>query len=190
MHVRRVPLRRQGERAGGRVDPGVESVDQHHPAGRRRRRGQQERVIATRPHTGRRSGRESAEAVWLEPLRVIVDGKGHAIEAREYAPPAVLARKPLDARPLRICSDIDRSSAHRRAACAGVSLKPGISRNSLRTRWNRCAMSSCRARSALALSISLIQDLGRLDVRRRTWFHTPGETSTPPPSSKEPDARF
>jgi hypothetical protein len=69
--VRGVALARQGEPAGDRVDGDLDTVHEHEPAGGRRRRGEEERVVAPRPDAARGAGREPAEAVGLEPLGVV-----------------------------------------------------------------------------------------------------------------------
>ena len=63
-----VALRADREAPGRSLDPGVEAVDEHHAPGRRRRRGQQQRVVAPRADPGDRARGEPAEAVGLEPL--------------------------------------------------------------------------------------------------------------------------
>src|SRR5207249_12126654 len=47
-HVRRVVLRREGERAARGFEPGLEPVHQHDAAGGRRGCGQEKRVVAPR----------------------------------------------------------------------------------------------------------------------------------------------
>ena len=76
-HVGKIALRRQVDAALGRVDPRVESVDEHHPPGRRRGRDDEQPVIAARAHAAHRAGREPAQAVGLEPLSGIQVHEGN-----------------------------------------------------------------------------------------------------------------
>ena len=85
-HVRRIALRRERERPAGCIDPRVEAVDQNDPARWWRRRREQQRVISTCPHPGRRPRGEPTEAVGLEPFRPIIDlhvSGRHAQNARQ-----------------------------------------------------------------------------------------------------------
>src|SRR5262245_56925317 len=63
-----VEVRADGKIPGARRDGGVEAVDQHKAPGGRCRRGQEQRVIATRAHAGDGSRRVAAAPVRLEPL--------------------------------------------------------------------------------------------------------------------------
>ncbi len=67
-HIRPVGLRRDGVAACGGRDPGVEPVHEHDASRRRRRRGQEERVIPAGPDPRDRPRGEAAEPVRFEPL--------------------------------------------------------------------------------------------------------------------------
>ncbi len=69
-HVRRVALGAQREAAPGRLDPGLDAVDQHDPAGRRGGGRQEQRVVAPCAHPGDGAGGEAALPVGLEPFCV------------------------------------------------------------------------------------------------------------------------
>ena len=71
-----------GNDAGPGLHPGVEPVDEHHSAGRRGRRAEQQRVIAACANTGYRAGRKAAKAIRLEPFRAIVDHHGYTSAER------------------------------------------------------------------------------------------------------------
>ncbi len=69
----RVALRADREAPLGRLDPGLEAVDHHHPARGRIGRHTEERVIAPRPDERRGARGKPAEPVGLEPLTPSID---------------------------------------------------------------------------------------------------------------------
>ncbi len=66
--VRGIALRAQREAAGRRLQPDLEAVDQDDAPGRRRGRGEQQRVVAPGPNAAHGAGGEAALAIGLEPL--------------------------------------------------------------------------------------------------------------------------
>ena len=69
-HIRRVALRGEGEASVRRLHVGVEPIHQHDASGRRRGRGEQERVIAPGANAGDGPAGEPAQAVRFDPLCV------------------------------------------------------------------------------------------------------------------------
>src|ERR1700733_434457 len=67
-----VALRSERDVVAAGFYPCLESVDQHHPARRRRGRGEQDRMIATGANSADGSGSKSAQPVGLQPLSRIV----------------------------------------------------------------------------------------------------------------------
>src|SRR6266487_6534113 len=69
-YIGSVTLRRNSKCPARCFHPCIEAVYQHHPAGRRRRCREKQRVIAAAANSGDRATCESAEAVRLDPLGV------------------------------------------------------------------------------------------------------------------------
>ncbi len=90
-HIRRIALRAQRKAAARGLEPDLEPVDQHDPAGRRRGRRQQQRVVAPRPGAAHGAGGKAAKAIGLEPLG-IEQGGGQRFGHR-LGPPALPATR-------------------------------------------------------------------------------------------------
>jgi hypothetical protein len=69
-HVRCIALGGQREATPLRLDPGLDAVDQHDPAGGRRGGRQEQRVIASRAYPRDGAGGEAALPIGLEPFCV------------------------------------------------------------------------------------------------------------------------
>ena len=74
-HVRGIALSAEREAAARRLEPHLEPVDQHHAAGRRRGRDEQQRMIATRADAGHGARCEPAQPVGLEPFAIQPPGR-------------------------------------------------------------------------------------------------------------------
>src|SRR5581483_1115356 len=76
-----VALRAERELRCVALDPGLHAVHENEAPGRRRRRGEAERVVAPRPDSRHRPAREAAASVGLEPLELRPARRDHcAIE--------------------------------------------------------------------------------------------------------------
>jgi len=84
----RIALRRQRELTFGCFDLRVDAVDQNHAPGRRRRGGQQQRMIAPRANTSHRSAGKPAQTISFEPLRFLafrVDRESHGFNYDSFS---------------------------------------------------------------------------------------------------------